>query len=208
MVMNMNYNELKKELNDTMLVIVSKKRTIEQIKYYYDLGHRHFGENKAQELLTKVNIANDIKWHFIGHLQTNKVKMILPYIYSIDSVDSIHLLKEIDKQAKILNKNINILIQLNIAKEDTKHGLLEEEIADFMKQTKDYPNVCVKGFMCMGPHVEDEEKILEVFNKAHQIFLDYQQEYHLDTLSMGMSDDYKLALKASSTHVRLGSIMF
>ena len=80
MVMNMNYNELKKELNDTMLVIVSKKRTIEQIKYYYDLGHRHFGKNKAQELLKKVNIANDIKWHFIGHLQTNKVKMILPYI--------------------------------------------------------------------------------------------------------------------------------
>lgn len=204
----MNYNELKKELKDTKLVIVTKKRSIEQIQYYYDLGHRHFGENKAQELLTKVNMPNDIKWHFIGHLQTNKVKSILPYVYSIDSVDSLHLLKEIDKQAKILNKSINVLIQLNIANEDTKHGLLVDEIQDFMQQATIYDNVKIKGFMCMGPHVSDEIKILEVFKKAYNIYLQYKDTYQLDTLSMGMSDDYKLALKAHSTQVRLGSMMF
>lgn len=204
----MNYNELKKELKDTNLVIVTKKRSIEQIQYYYDLGHRHFGENKAQELLTKVNMSSDIKWHFIGHLQTNKVKSILPYVYSIDSVDSLHLLKEIDKQAKILNKSINVLIQLNIANEDTKHGLLVDEIQAFMQQTTIYDNVKIKGFMCMGPHVSDEIKILEVFNEAYKIYLQYKDTYQLDTLSMGMSDDYKLALKAHSNQVRLGSMMF
>ena len=203
-----NYENLKQELDNTNLVIVSKKRSIQQIMHYYDLGQRHFGENRAQELLTKIHLPNDIKWHFIGHLQTNKVKYIIPYIYSIDSIDSLELLKTIDKQSLKNNKITNGLIQLNLANEDTKSGLKENEIDDFMQKTPNYKNVKINGFMCIGPHLDDENKIDQVFNEAYEIFKKYAKEFNLTTLSMGMSNDYKIALKNHSTEVRLGSILF
>ena len=203
-----NYKILKQELNNTNLVIVSKKRNEQQIMHYYDLGQRHFGENRAQELLSKIHLPNDIKWHFIGHLQTNKVKYIIPYVFSIDSIDSLELLKIIDKQSLKNHKITTGLIQLNLANEDTKFGLKENEIADFMKEISNYKNVKINGFMCIGPHCDDNNEIDKIFNKAYEIFKKYENEFNLTTLSMGMSNDYKIALKNHSTEVRLGSILF
>ncbi|MCI5774642.1 MAG: YggS family pyridoxal phosphate-dependent enzyme [Erysipelotrichaceae bacterium] len=204
----LNYQTLIKELNQTSLVIVSKKRSITEIQYYYNQGHRHFGENKAQELLTKVDHFPDIQWHFIGHLQTNKVKAIIPYVYSIDSIDSLHLLAKVDEQSKRCNKITNCLIQLNLAQEATKHGLLSHQIEDFMKAIPNYKHVKVNGFMCIGPHCDDPKAIVNIFKQAQAIFQKYADQYQLTTLSMGMSNDYKLALLHGTTEVRLGSILF
>lgn len=203
------YTSIKENLKDAQLCIVTKKRSKEQIMYYYNLGERIFGENKAQELLTKIDLPSDIQWHFIGHLQTNKVKDVVPHVQLIHSVDRLNLVKEIEKECTKLNKTQKILIQFNIAEEDTKSGLAINEAFEFFENLKNYPHIEVKGIMCMGPHVEDPERIEEVFEQAHILFNQLKEKYpSIDTLSMGMSGDYLLALKHGSTMIRVGSALF
>lgn len=212
MVMNMiNYEELLKELKDTKLVVVSKKRSQEQIMDYYNKGQRIFGENRTEELLQKVDLPADIEWHFIGHLQRNKVRKVLPYLACIESVESLDLVEVLDTEAKRIYKVIPILVQFNFAKEDTKTGLSYEDAIPFIEKCLTFSNVKVNGIMCMGPHTDDTDEIEKVFEEAHQCFLMLQNHFGSDTIkecSMGMSDDYPLALKHNSTIVRIGSKLF
>ena len=203
-----NYKQIKSELKSSKLCIVTKNRNKDQIMNYYNQGERIFGENKAQELLSKVDLPSDIKWQFIGHLQKNKVRSILPYVECIQSVDSFKLANIINKEAIKINKTINILVQFNLAKEDTKSGLSYEEADSFFNQCSSLENIKIKGIMLMGPHVNDEEEIKKVFKQGRELFDSLKVKYDIDTLSMGMSDDYKLALEEGSTMVRIGSILF
>ena len=198
--------------NNYTCVAVSKTKTIHDINNVYKLGHRDFGENKVQELLKKQKeLPKDINWHMIGHLQTNKVKRILPVSYLIHSVDSIKLLNVIDKESKKINSISNILIQLNISGETSKYGFLYEEAdtlitRDFLKK---YNNINLRGFMGMASFTEDDNIIKKQFDKLNNFFLQKKKLIEtVDTLSMGMSNDYKLALKCGSNMIRIGSKIF
>jgi len=199
--------------NDNYIcVAVSKTKPIEEINKVYNLGHRDFGENKVQELIKKQKeLPKDINWHMIGHLQTNKVKRILPVSYLIHSVDSIKLLNVIDKESKKINSISNILIQLNISEETSKYGFLYEEAdalinRDFLKK---YNNINLRGFMGMASFTEDDNLIKKQFNKLNNFFMQKKKLIEtVDTLSMGMSNDYKLALKCGSNMIRIGSKIF
>ena len=199
--------------NDNYIcVAVSKTKPIEEINKVYNLGHRDFGENKVQELIKKQKeLPKDINWHMIGHLQTNKVKRILPVSYLIHSVDSIKLLNVIDKESKKINSISNILIQLNISGETSKYGFLYEEAdalitKDFLKK---YNNINLRGFMGMASFTEDDNIIKKQFDKLNNFFMQKKKLIEtVDTLSMGMSNDYKLALKCGSNMIRIGSKIF
>ena len=200
-----NLNDFK----DVDLCIVSKKQSKENILKYYNLGYKIFGENKVQELLEKVDIASDIKWHFIGHLQTNKVKYIVEFVSLIHSVDSIKLVKEIDYRCNKINKTMDILIQFNIANENTKFGLKIDEAFEFIENCQEFTNVNIKGIMLMGPNCDDENKIRETFKTGYKLFESLKQKFpSISILSMGMSNDYKIAIEEGSTMVRIGSLLF
>jgi len=203
-----NYNLIKSQLKSAKLLIVSKTRSIDEIDTYYQLGNRDFGENKAQELLEKINFKNDIRWHFIGHLQTNKVKQILPYTYLIHSVDSIKLLQTINKEAIKINKIQNILIELALTNDDNKTGIKENEMENFLISAIKLPNIKVMGIMAMGPLTKDKVLINNTFAKAFQVYNKYQKAYNLTELSMGMSQDYEIALDNHATIIRIGSKLF
>ncbi len=205
------YKLIKKELTEKQvtLVAVSKIQSIEKIKSLYELGERNFGENYVQELCSKQEALKDldINWHFIGHLQTNKVKYIAPFIHLIQSVDSLKLLKEINKEAKKNNRIINCLLQIYIAKEETKYGLDEvefQEIIDFQRQGN-LENICIKGLMGMASFCEDEKIVKSEFQYLQSI---YHQHPEFEILSMGMSSDYKIAINYGSNLVRIGSSIF
>lgn len=202
------YEDILEYKKDVSLVIVTKNRSKKEILKYYDLNHRDFGENKAQELLTKVDLKDDIKWHFIGHLQKNKVRSIMPYVSLIQSVDSLNLIKIIDKEANRINKIVDVLIEFNISKESNKTGLDISVAKEFFKETKDLKNVNIKGIMVMGPNVDDENQIREVFSKAKNLYDKFRDEYNLSILSMGMSKDYRLAIDEGSNMIRIGTILF
>ena len=199
--------------NDSYIcVAVIKTKPVEEINKVYNLGHRDFGENKVQELIKKQKeLPKDINWHMIGHLQTNKVKRILPVSYLIHSVDSIKLLNVIDKESKKINSISNILIQLNISGETSKYGFLYEEAdalitRDFLKK---YNNINLRGFMGMASFTEDDNIIKKQFDKLNNFFIQKKKLIEtVDTLSMGMSNDYKLALKCGSNMIRIGSKIF
>ncbi len=211
------YTQLVSELKDSnvQLVAVTKVRSTLEIQSLYNLEHRHFAENYVQELVAKqTELPNDIKWHFIGHLQSNKVKFIAPYIHLIQSVDSYKLLKEINKQAKKLNRVIECLFQIHIASEDTKYGMDENELAEVIDQLKQQPlaNIRVKGLMGMATFTEDTNKVRGEFKKL-KILYDNCREIEcgnisFSILSMGMSDDYALAIEEGSNMVRVGSLLF
>lgn len=208
-----HYHTVKQQLNkDTTLCIVSKYHSIEEIQAYYDLGERCFGESHAQDLCRKANaLPKDISWHFIGHLQSNKIKQILPYVSCIQSVDSLTLAKKIDEECKRQNKRVSILAQFHLATEDTnKYGLSYEEAVPFVKACQGFKNIDLCGIMVMGPHTSNQERIQEVFQQAHELFqtLNTLPDIHLTTLSMGMSDDYPIALACGSTMLRIGSYLF
>lgn len=206
-----DFQELKKNLKNTKLIIVSKKRSKEEIMTYYNLNERCFGENRADELLTKIDLPKDIQWHFIGHLQRNKVASVLPYLDCIESVDSLDLVKELEKEACKIDKTISILIQFNYAQEDTKSGLSKDDAIPFIEECLKYPHVKVKGTMCMGPHTEELSQIEAVFKEAQDHFLQLQKYFGKEIIhecSMGMSHDYPIALQYGSTIVRLGTILF
>ena len=192
------------------LIAVSKTRTIQEIREAYNAGQLKFGENRVQEIVNKQNsLPNDIEWHMIGHLQKNKVKYIAKFIKLIHSLDRISLAKEIDKQAKKENRIINCLIQLKISKDETKFGLQISEFQNFYESLKTYQNINIIGLMGMATFTNDDDLIDEEFKIIKKIFDDIiPTDNKFKVLSIGMSDDYDIALKNGSNMIRVGSKIF
>lgn len=194
------------EIGDTTLVAVSKTKSNEEILQVYNLGIREFGENYVQELIYKMDtLPQDIKWHMIGHLQTNKVKeLIKRNIYLIESVDSIKLAREINKEAIKNNKIINILIEVNIQNDSNKTGCSMNDLEELINEVKKLSNIKLLGFMSIAPNVDDISIIRESFKKMNQL----KNKYKLKLLSMGMSNDYKIAIEEGSNIIRIGTKIF
>ncbi len=192
-------------------VAVSKTKPKEDIEKVYNLGHRDFGENKVQELEYKFNnLPQDINWHMIGHLQSNKVRKVIPIVSLIHSVDSLKLLKVINKESKKFDKVTNCLIQVNISKESSKYGFEDREL-DFLNQEtiNEYKNIKFKGLMGMASFTNDESIIKNEFNNLKNIYDNIRKEIDdFNILSMGMSNDYKIALESGSNMIRVGSKIF
>ena len=201
------YTVLLTELNKKVtLVAVSKTKPVEDIQALYDLGQRDFGENYVQELVDKqAALPKDIHWHFIGHLQSNKVKYIAPFIYLIHGVDSKNLLKEIDKAAAKNDRVISCLLQIFIAKEETKFGLNEDELQEIIMEAPNFKNIQLKGLMGMASNSDDLNLVGDEFNSLHLL---YEKHPEFNNLSMGMSGDYRLAIEKGSNMVRIGSLLF
>ena len=199
--------------DDITLVAVSKTKPIEKIKKIYNEGHIDFGENRVNELLKKFNhLPKDINWHMIGHLQTNKVKKIIPFISLIHSVDSFKLINKIDIESRKINKKTNILLQVHIAEEKSKYGFESKEIREFFnkKLDKSYKNINIIGLMGMATYTNNKNQIKTEFKKLKMLFDEIKSisDQKIKTLSMGMSGDYKLAINNSSTMIRVGSAIF
>ena len=207
-----NFQVIKSQIPEPVeLVAVSKFHPVEKIKEVYDCGQRVFGENKVQELLSKVNeLPNDIKWHLIGHLQTNKVKYIAPFIDTIQSVDSEKLLLEINKEAEKNNRKIKILLQVKIAEEDTKYGLEIQEAKEIFSNYLEnkYPNIAITGLMGMATFTDNKNQVKSEFLILKSLFDELSKFKHLEKLSMGMSDDFKIAIECGANSVRIGSAIF
>lgn len=206
------YQQIKQELaaKQVTLVAVSKTKPVADIEVLYALGQRDFGENYVQELVDKqAQLPPDIHWHFIGHLQSNKVKYIAPFVHLIHGVDSLKLLKEIDKQAVKNNRIIHCLLQVHIASEETKFGMDENELTEAIQQLNLFPNVKVCGLMGMASFSDDENKLRTEFNTLHTLLQKSAISHQPSAiLSMGMSGDYKMAIEEGSTMVRIGSLLF
>ena len=221
-----NYTEISsflKEKNVT-LVAVSKTKPVEDILELYHLGQRDFGENYVQELLEKYEqLAKDIRWHFIGHLQSNKVKLIAPFVHLIQSVDSEKLLKEINKEGEKNNRVINCLLEVYIAKEESKFGVEGSELEQLIARTsgtnyidedskRPFQNIFLQGLMGMASFRDDKEIVRKEFSFLKSLFEKCSNvqtaNYQLQTLSMGMSGDYKMAIEEGSNMVRIGSLLF
>lgn len=208
------YQKIKNNLNENVhLLVVSKQRSKEDILAYYDLGERMFGENRVPELIDKATtLSSDIEWHFIGHLQRNKVKQVLPYVSVLESLDSLELAKELEKECVKKNIILRVLAEFHLATEDTnKTGLSKEEAFSFVESLKDYPHLSLEGIMAMGPHTDDEDEVRRVFKEAKSLFDALQEKYgkeKIKTLSMGMTHDYKIAIEEGSTQVRIGTYLF
>lgn len=207
-----NYHKIKAQIPENVeLVAVSKFHPIEKIKEVYDCGQKVFGENKVQELLTKVNeLPVDIQWHLIGHLQTNKVKYIAPFIDTIQSVDSEKLLLVINKEAAKNNRKIKVLLQVKIAEEETKYGLEIAEAKEIFSNYLEhkYPNIEILGLMGMATFTDNKNQVKSEFLVLKSLFDELSTFKKLETLSMGMSDDFVLAIECGSTSVRIGSAIF
>lgn len=212
-----NYLQIRAELDlkNVTLVAVSKTKPVEDIQELYNLGQRDFGENYVQELVDKAaQLPNDIRWHFIGHLQSNKVKLIAPFVQLIHGVDSLKLLKEINKEASKCNRVIDCLLQMHIAQEETKFGLNETELKLIMQEIEilKLENIRICGLMGMASFTEKMSVVREEFRKLGKIFDCYTKpqtsSFKFETLSMGMSSDFKMAIEEGSTMVRIGSLLF
>lgn len=212
-----NIAKFKTELGDQVtLVAISKTKPSADIQEAYDAGQRIFGENRPQEMQSKAEeLPNDIQWHMVGHLQSNKVKYIAPFVSLIHSIDKLKLLKEVNKRAKQNERCIDVLLQIHIAKEESKFGMDEEEVKELLDSEgyEKLENVRVVGLMGMATFTDNESRIEKEFDYLKQLFDElkssyFSQEDSFGTLSMGMSSDYKIALKAGSTMVRVGSSIF
>ena len=200
----------------TRLVAVSKYHPVEALQEAYDGGQRIFGESKAQEMTLKHEaLPKDIEWHFIGHLQTNKIKYIAPYVTLIHGVDSYKLLAEIDKQARKAGRTIPCLLQIHIAQEETKFGFSMDECRDMLAQGewKKLSNIQIAGVMGMATNTNDETQIENEFASLSNFFHETKEKWFKDTpyykeISMGMSDDYPIAIRHGSTLIRIGSRIF
>jgi pyridoxal phosphate enzyme (YggS family) len=214
------YHQLLDSLGKNVtLVAVSKMQTVESIRHLYSLGQRDFGENYVQELMEKhLLLPKDIRWHFIGHLQSNKIKYIAPFIHLIQGVDSVKLLMEIDRQGKKLNKVIDCLLQVHISGEETKFGLNEielDELADGLIKAEKKPelnNIRIVGLMGMASFSDDMDKVRAEFKLLSALYDKYlpvkYPHFNFHRLSMGMSADYKAAIEEGSNMVRIGSLLF
>jgi len=208
------YNTLKKELagsGNITLVAVSKTKTAQDILALYEMGQRDFGENYVQELIEKrAQLPEDIRWHFIGHLQSNKVKHIISFVYLIHGVDSLRLLKEIAKQAAKAGRTVDVLLQMHIAREETKFGLdageLEQVMTGVQGAPEEWSNVRIRGLMGMASNTEDQAAVGAEFRGLKGLLDRWFPNGGI--LSMGMSGDYQLAVKEGSTMVRIGSLLF
>ena len=207
-----NLKKIKKEIPAYVtLIAVSKTKPTTDIEKAYKSGQLDFGENKVQELMKKVKILpSDIKWHMIGHLQRNKVKDILPIIHMIHSVDSLRLIKEIDKQAGRIERKISLLLQVDISQDETKYGFSFKDLESILKSNEldNFKNISIDGLMGMASFTENSEIIKAEFKKLSSLFDKFKKKYLLKYLSMGMSGDYKIAMKCNSNMVRLGSNIF
>lgn len=207
-----NLQQIKNQLPaHVQLVAVSKTHSAESVKVLYDAGQRIFGENKVQEMLEKMQeLPDDIQWHLIGHLQTNKVKYIAPFVSVIQSVDSEKLLHEINRQAEKNNRKIDVLLQVKIASEDTKTGLEVSETKElFLKWLQgEFPHVEIIGLMGMATFTEDANVVKHEFQFLKRLYDQLSLQKKLTTLSMGMSDDFRLAIECDANSVRIGSAIF
>jgi pyridoxal phosphate enzyme (YggS family) len=218
-VQTANYQQIRNALDNTQvtLVAVSKTKPIEDIQILYDLGQRDFGENYVQEIQEKYPVLpKDIRWHFIGHVQSNKVKYIAPYVFMIHGVDSYNLLREINKQALKNNRVIRCLLQVYVAKEETKFGLDEQELTALLEKffaTSDMKNVSICGLMAMASFTDNLDQVRQEFKTVKSIFNQMKEQYFQDStdfqsISMGMSNDYAIAIEEGSTIIRVGSKLF
>ena len=209
MSINENLHLIKQKLpKNVCLVAVSKTQSNDNIIKAYNTGQKIFGENKVQELLRKQEeLPKDIKWHMIGHLQTNKVKFIAPFIEMIHSVDSFKLMNEIEKRAKQNNRIINCLLQVHIATEKTKFGFDLKKIEGVIEETKKYKNINIKGLMAMASFTNNVEQISKEFSSINNLFKKIQKD-KINILSTGMSNDYLIAIENGSNMIRLGSVIF
>ncbi len=211
-----NIKELKIHIpQHVKLVAVSKTKTVEKIREAMQAGQYMFGENKVQELIEKQNDIHDAQWHFIGHLQTNKVKYIVPFVQMIHSVDSFRLLEEINTQAKKCNRLLNCLLQIHIAREETKFGMTEEEAIHLLEtpSLKELHHIRICGLMGIATYTNNENTVRGEFRGLADFFDRIRKTYFSGDasfceLSMGMSDDYKIAIEEGSTMVRIGSLIF
>jgi PLP dependent protein len=212
-----NYSKIHKELpQQVKLIAVSKTKPIDQIMQVYGCGQRLFGESKAQEMLPKFEqLPKDIQWHMIGHLQTNKVKYIAPFVSLIHSVDSFKLLKTINKEAQKIVRVIDCLLQVHIAEEETKFGLDFDELTQLLESDEYHQlkNIRITGLMCMATFTEDQQQIHREFGQMRSWYTQIKEKYFAQDssfceLSMGMSDDYSIAISEGSTMIRVGSLIF
>ena len=212
-----NLNRIKATLPaGVKLVAVSKTHPAEMLQEAYDAGQRIFGENKVQEMTAKSQVLpNDIEWHFIGHVQSNKIKMMAPYVSVIQGVDTYDKLAEIDRQAAKFSRHITCLLQLHIATEETKFGFSADECTAMLDEGKwkDLKNITIGGVMGMASNTDNEAQVLDEFRRLKQLFDSYKEKYFKDspdfnTISAGMSGDYQLAIQSGSNMVRIGSSIF
>lgn len=197
------------------LIVVSKTQPLEKIQEAYDAGHRVFGENKVQELVPKAEaLPNDIQWHLIGHLQTNKVKYIVPFVHLIHSVDSVKLLEEIHKQAKKIGRVIDCLLQVHIAEEETKFGFSRDEVMNLVNNAvlQQLDHISIIGLMGMATFTDDQHQVRKEFQSLKNLFDEVKHKpsprIDMRELSMGMSGDYKIAVEEGSTMIRIGTAIF
>ncbi|MBR4169846.1 MAG: YggS family pyridoxal phosphate-dependent enzyme [Lachnospiraceae bacterium] len=198
---------------DVCLIAVSKTKPVSLIMEAYDAGIRDFGENKVQELVSKYEeMPKDIRWHMIGHLQTNKVKYIVDKAYMIHSVDSLKLAQQISKEAQKQNKTCDILLEVNVADELSKFGLSCDQVCETAEMIAKLPAIRIRGLMTVAPYVDDPEKNRTIFRKLKQLSVDITNKnidnVFMDTLSMGMSGDYEVAIEEGAKYVRVGTSVF
>ncbi len=216
MSLESTYTTLSREVAaaDARLIAVSKTHPVALIQQLYDLGHRDFGENRAEELAEKApQLPDDIRWHFIGHLQRNKVKLITPLVHLVHSGDSLRLLRELDRKAD--DRRIDVLLQFHIAQEESKYGLSRGTARELLEEVGVDPlhHVRITGVMGMATNTDDGAQVESEFRELHEIFRELKERYFADDpafteISMGMSGDYAIALRQGSTLVRIGSLLF
>lgn len=203
----------KRNPEDVTLITVSKTKPVALLKEAYDAGSRDFGENKVQELLDKIpQMPEDVRWHMIGHLQRNKVKYIVDKVFLIHSVDSLRLAEEISKEAVKKQVEVNILVEVNVAEEESKFGTTTEEAIALVESISKLPGIHIKGLMTIAPYVEDEESNRIFFRKLKQLSVDIERKnidnISMNVLSMGMTGDYRVAVEEGATYVRVGTGIF
>lgn len=205
-----NIIDLKKKIGTSVNIIaVSKNNPKSSILECFHSGHIDFGENRVQELCEKANsLPDEINWHMIGKLQRNKVKYIVSFIHLIHSVDSVKLLNEIDKQSKKINRIINVLIQVHIAKEKTKSGFSYDEAEILLSKKNNLKNINIIGLMGMSTFTSDKKIISDEFKKLNEFYVKWKSKHNFSILSMGMSNDYMLAIENGSNLIRIGSLIF
>jgi len=220
MIIKENWEHLQQSLpgRGVTLVAVSKKKPATDIQELYDLGQRDFGENYVQEIVDKQHVLpSDIKWHFIGHLQSNKVKYIAPFVFLIQTIDSLKLLEEVNKAAQKIGRVINVLLQIHIANEETKFGLDREELEELLvtveAERSKFNNVKICGLMGMATNTDDQQLVQAEFKGLHDLLHETKNRFFAEDeaykiCSMGMSGDYELAIASGSNLVRIGSMIF